>query len=85
LGIDMNSGSTSFVTVGEIARRIDVPLHRVEYLIRARRIAAIGRAGNARVFSESVVQRIAEEVAAVRGASSTSMERSRPVDAAATP
>jgi hypothetical protein len=49
-------------TVGEIARRLQVPVHRVEYLIRARGITPCGRAGNARVFSEGVVSRIAAEL-----------------------
>ncbi len=40
------------LTVGEIAKRLDVSLHRVEYILRSRRIQPAGRAGNARVFSE---------------------------------
>ena len=49
-------------TVGEIARRLDEPLHRVEYVIRSRRIDEAGRAGNARVFSEADVNYIAGEL-----------------------
>jgi DNA-binding transcriptional MerR regulator len=49
-------------TVGEIARRLDVPIHKVEYLIRAREIQPKGWAGNARVFSETDVDRIAGEL-----------------------
>lgn len=50
------------LTVGEIARRIGCPLHRVEYVIRARRLRPKGRAGNARVFTEADVSYIASEI-----------------------
>lgn len=49
-------------TLGEIARRIDQPIHRVEYVIRARRIRPTAIAGNARVFSEPDVDRIAAQL-----------------------
>ncbi len=49
-------------TVGTIARRLNVPLHRIEYIIEARRIRPEGRAGNARVFSEAAVERMASEL-----------------------
>jgi DNA-binding transcriptional MerR regulator len=57
-------------TIGEIARRLGVSPHRVEYLIRARGIQPCGWAGNARVFSEEAVQSIAfdlERLAKSRG------------------
>jgi DNA-binding transcriptional MerR regulator len=49
-------------TVGEIARRIGVPIHRVEYVIRARRIEPTGRAGNIRIFTEADVDLIGFEL-----------------------
>ena len=49
-------------TVGEIARRLGQPLHRVEYMIDSRRIRPIGRAGNSRVFSEAAVDYIKAEL-----------------------
>jgi hypothetical protein len=49
-------------TVGEIARRLGVPLHRVEYVIRSRRIEPTGKAGNAYVYSDADVDRIASEL-----------------------
>lgn len=52
-------------TVGEIAKRLGEPLHRVEYLIRARDIQPAGRAGNARVFSDVDVDFIASELARI--------------------
>ena len=58
----MRASVPSVPTVGEIARRLGVPLHRVEYIIRARNIGPIGWAGNARVFSEADVAHIAGEL-----------------------
>ena len=54
--------SPSFPTVGEIARRLGEPLHRVEYVIRTRAIRPMGVAGNARVFGDEVVGQIADEL-----------------------
>ena len=55
-------------TVGVIAKRSRAALHQVEYVIESRGITPVGRAGNARVFSEhdvvyiqSELRRIAEE------------------------
>ena len=53
---------SSLPTVGEIARRLGVPLHRVEYVILSRNLRPSGRAGNARVFSEADVAHIASEL-----------------------
>lgn len=53
---------SSVPTVGEIARRLGVPVHKVEYLIRARGIVPMAWAGNARVFAESDVHRIGAEL-----------------------
>ena len=49
-------------TVGVIAERLRQPLHKVEYVIRARQIKPLGRAGNARVFSLAAVERISSEL-----------------------
>ena len=54
--------SSALPTVGEISRRTGYPLHRVEYIIRARNIRPTGRAGNARVFTDADVDRIASEL-----------------------
>ena len=50
------------LTVGEIARRSQTKVHRVEYIIRSRNIQPIGWAGHARVFSSASHSRIASEV-----------------------
>ncbi len=49
-------------TVGEIARRLGVPTHRVEYIIRSRDIQPFGWAGNARVFDEAAAKVIGDEL-----------------------
>jgi hypothetical protein len=50
------------LTVGEIARRLDTKVHRVEYIIRSRNIEATGWAGHARVFSQANLTHIASEL-----------------------
>lgn len=49
-------------TVGEIARRHGVPVHRVEYVIRSRHIQPIGKAGNSLIYSNEAVERIASHL-----------------------
>ena len=49
-------------TVGSIADRLGVPIHRIRYIIESRRIEPSGRAGNARVFTAADVDQIAREL-----------------------
>lgn len=43
------------LTVGEIARQLNCPIHRVEYRIRNEKIACIAKAGKGlRIFSKAV-------------------------------
>jgi len=49
-------------TVGEIARRLGVPVHRVAYMLRSRGCHPVARAGNLRVFREQDVDRIEAEI-----------------------
>lgn len=49
-------------TVGEIARRLGVHVHQVEYVVRTRGIRPSAVAGNARIFSEADVERIGAEL-----------------------
>lgn len=58
----MSTSTPTMSTVGEIARRLVVPVHRIEYIIRARNIQPCGWAGNARVFPEDAVKAIAAEL-----------------------
>lgn len=58
----MPATAPSMPTIGEIVRRLNVPTHRVEYIIRARNIKPCGWASNARVFDEAGVEAIAAEL-----------------------
>lgn len=64
----------TLLTVGEIARRLGKPLHRVEYVIRTRNVRPAGWAGHARVFHDADLMWIASELARIdqeRGESQT--------------
>ena len=50
------------LTAGQIARQLNAPLHRVEYILRTREVRPIGRAGNIRVFAEADVEYIRAEL-----------------------
>ena len=58
----MSTSAPLMLTVGEIARRLNTSVHRVEYVIRARGISPCGWAGNARVFAEDAVETVAVEL-----------------------
>ncbi len=57
----MRSYSTAS-TVGEIARRLRTPVHRIAYVVRTRGLRPVAWAGNARIFTEQDVARIASEL-----------------------
>jgi hypothetical protein len=61
------SDASTLPTVGEIARRLGVRLHRVEYVIRSRDIRPVGRAGNLRIFSDADVEYIRGELRRIDG------------------
>ena len=63
----MRTTAPPLPTVGEIARRLGQPVHRIEYVIRSRRIRPEGRAGGLRVFSEQAVEQISSALAAIDG------------------
>ena len=56
----------SALTVGELARRLGEPVHRVEYIIRARGLKPASWAGNARIFLEADLAYIASELRRIR-------------------
>jgi predicted transcriptional regulator len=53
---------TTLWTVARIASHLGVDRHRIEYLIDAREIKPIARAGIARIFAPSDVDRLAREI-----------------------
>lgn len=48
-------------SLGEIARRLDVPLHRVEYVVRSQKLEPLIVAGGRNFYSEATVQHIKHE------------------------
>ena len=54
-------GTPQALTVGEIAKQLDWPIHRVDYFIRSRGIKCKMRAGQLRVFPKSIVARLQNE------------------------
>lgn len=46
------------LTSGDIARRLDVPLERVKYIIMRDRLDAVGVAGRVRLFGEDALERV---------------------------
>jgi len=64
----MSPTITAEPTVGEIARRTGRPIHKIEYIIRARGIKPARIAGNCRIFSEDDVRRITAELDAIEAA-----------------
>ena len=50
------------LTLGEVARRLNCPIHRVKYLIQARRIEPVERAGNLRVFGPEILELLRTEL-----------------------
>lgn len=56
------SSDRALKTIGDIARDRGVSIHRVEYVVRARGIQPVGRAGIIRLFDHAGVARIASEL-----------------------
>ena len=57
---------TKLLTVGEIAQRLSIPVHRVEYVLSTRkRIVPSAIAGRSRVFNSKAVTQIEQELNAI--------------------
>ncbi len=54
--------SSPIASLGEIVRQLDKPIHRVEYVIRSRKIKPAVVAGGRHFYSEAQVQRIGSEI-----------------------
>ena len=53
------------LTIPAIARALNVPVHRVEWIVLSRAIAPCARAAHVRVFDETARDRIARELAII--------------------
>ena len=62
----MRTQEPQALTVGEIARRLGCPVHRIEYLIRSRGMRPSYRAGNARVFTQAQFEDMAGAISHVK-------------------
>jgi hypothetical protein len=58
----MTAKTEAMPTIGEIARRLNEPIHRIAYVIRSRNIFPAATVDNARVFTEADVAHIASEL-----------------------
>ena len=58
----MSISAPIMLTISEIARRLGQPIHRIEHVVRSRRMRPCAWAGNARVFSEEMLGAIAAEL-----------------------
>jgi hypothetical protein len=45
-------------TVGQIADKLDIPIHMVRYIIESRRIAPVCRLGHVRVFGAAAIEAV---------------------------
>ena len=57
----------SISSIGQIATRLNEPIHRIEYAVKSRAIVPCALAGNARVFDEAAVERIAAALRDIDG------------------
>lgn len=56
------SQTKPFWTTTAIAEHFGVARHKIEYLVKSRRVEGLGRAGNARLFSGDDVERFGREL-----------------------
>ncbi len=56
---DMNQASTDLLLLGDVARLLDTPPHRIVYLLTARKVPEPAlRVGGRRVFTAEDVERV---------------------------
>ena len=52
-------------TVGQIARDLGEPEHRVKHIVNSRRIESLGRVGIIRLYGPAAVDRVRDELQAI--------------------
>jgi DNA-binding transcriptional MerR regulator len=62
-----STAAAKLATLGDVARRLGVPVHRVTYILRTRNIQPTSRAATYRLFDNDVVARIAKELRGGKG------------------
>lgn len=59
----METARTGLLTIGEVARRLNVPVHRIQYILRTRQhLSQSARAGIIRCFDEQAIAAIQTEL-----------------------
>lgn len=53
---------TQALTMGILAQRLGVPIHRIQYLVRSRNIRPVERAGKLRIFDEKAIETLEQEL-----------------------
>ena len=76
-GVQPNN-SQAIWTIGQIVRKCNEPMHRVEYTIKSRNIQPIAKAGNARVFNGAAVEQIIEALLAMNSRRDSASDKSKP-------
>lgn len=61
----MKRTAPRLLTVGEIAARLHVPIHRVQYVVRVRGVSAAALAGRTRLFDNDALARVRHEIEAM--------------------
>lgn len=63
--VDMDTEQTNLASVGDIGRKLNVPAHRVDYVIKSRGVRPVARIGGWRVFDRDGAERITRGVAEI--------------------
>ncbi|QNN24113.1 hypothetical protein HED60_18175 [Planctomycetales bacterium ZRK34] len=61
----MSTSLPTLDTPGRIASKLNVPLHRVQYIIKSRKIAPVAYAGRLRLFNREAVAMIRHVINAI--------------------
>ena len=63
---EMSNKIPRLVTVGVIAKELDEPIHRVEYILRTRKhIAPRATAGGLRLFDNDAIEQVLNEIISI--------------------
>lgn len=68
--VDIEPVCTAMYTLGQIARELCAPEHRVLYAIKSRSIQPVARVGRFRVFGRAEIARIGQALASIDSRSS---------------
>jgi hypothetical protein len=58
----MSARPAAAITIGAIARNLREPLHRIEHVLRTRKIEPVSVAGHVRIFDQDAVEQVAAAI-----------------------